>query len=78
MGKSLADAYREASPYLNIGYTLLAAILLFTYLGKKADDIWQITPWGTTGGAITGIVVGFYYLFKLTSRLNRQQKKGDE
>lgn len=63
--KGLLKVYRELSPYLNIGYTLVFSILIFTYIGQYLDKRWDVTPWMTLAGALCGITVGFYHFFKV-------------
>ncbi len=70
--KNLSEVYRELSPYLNIGYIFLVAVLLFTYIGYKVDEWKGTAPWFTLLGAIMGIVVGFYQFFKIV--LGRSKK----
>jgi F0F1-type ATP synthase assembly protein I len=65
--ESFSEAYREISPYLNISYFFLAAIGLLAWIGYHLDKLWGSSPWGLVGGAILGIVIGFYNFFKTVS-----------
>ncbi len=62
--QSLANAYREIGPYLNIGYFFVAAIGLLAFLGHLVDNHWGLHPRGIVVGAILGVIVGFYNFIK--------------
>ncbi len=62
--QSLANAYREIGPYLNIGYFFIAAIGLLAFIGHLVDNHWELHPWGIVSGAILGVIVGFYNFIK--------------
>ncbi|RMF60012.1 MAG: AtpZ/AtpI family protein [Calditrichaeota bacterium] len=61
--KQLSRVYRELSPYLNIGYTFVAAIALLGYIGYLIDQWKGTSPWATFIGLLLGMVVGFYQFF---------------
>jgi len=71
--ESFAEAYRKAAPYLNIGYTWAASVIIFTLIGWYLDKHWNTKPWLTLTGAIIGIVVGFYNFFKTISEEEKRQ-----
>ncbi len=75
--KGLMKVYRELSPYLNIGYTLVFAILLFTYIGQYLDQRWEVTPWMSLAGALCGITVGFYHLFKVALKPSKKNPENE-
>lgn len=62
--QSLARAYREIGPYLNIGYFFIAAIGLLAFIGHLVDNHWGTHPRGVAVGAILGVIVGFYNFIK--------------
>ena len=72
---SLADVYRELSPYLNISYTFLIAILLFAYLGDYLDGVYGTAPNLKAAGALLGVVVGFYSFFKVALKSSEKGTK---
>ena len=61
----VAESYKKAAPYLNIGYTWAAAVIIFTYVGIKIDDYFGSKPFATLVGAILGVFTGFYQLIKI-------------
>ena len=73
--ETLADAYRKAAPYLNIGYVWASSVILLTLLGWFLDKHWGTRPYLTIIGAILGVVTGFYNFLKTVMSL---EKKGKE
>jgi F0F1-type ATP synthase assembly protein I len=67
---------RERSPYfllaMDFGYTLLASLLVFGWLGWWLDRRYGTTPLLLIGGLGLGLAVGFNSLFR---RLNLLEKK---
>lgn len=54
--------------YTGIGFQMAGSILLFTWLGKLADDFMgNKNSFLTLAGAVLGIVLGMYFLFKAVS-----------
>ena len=60
----IAEGYRRLAPYMNIGLVWAIAVILFTYIGLKLDEMWNSSPWFTLIGAIFGIITGFYHFIK--------------
>ena len=70
---SLAKAYRDAAPYLNIGWHFLASILLGVWIGYKLDHKFQGKGWYTFAGALLGLLIGFLNLYKIIADLKRKK-----
>ena len=72
---SLARAYREAGPYLEIGWMFVASVGGFLWLGAWLDRKYA-TPgrWIVVGGVL-GIAVGFVNFFKVVLKLGQRNKK---
>ena len=60
----LAKAYRDAAPYLNIGWFFLISILLFLWLGKKLDEYFLTEPLFLLTGTLLGFLLGFVNLYR--------------
>jgi F0F1-type ATP synthase assembly protein I len=56
---------RRAGPYLGIGSTFLASILVCLFGGWWLDGILGTSPWLTVAGAFLGIVLGFYLFLRI-------------
>jgi F0F1-type ATP synthase assembly protein I len=69
---------REKSPYylaaMDFGYTLLAAVGVFGWLGWWLDNRYGSTPWFLLGGIGLGLAVGFNNLFKKLNILEYRRK----
>jgi F0F1-type ATP synthase assembly protein I len=69
---------REKSPYfllaVDFGYTLLAGIGLFGYLGWLADGRFGTAPLFLLVGIGTGLAVGFNSLFRRLNLLERKRR----
>jgi ATP synthase protein I len=57
-------ALREAAPYLGIGTSFAASVLLGVGLGYWLDRRWGTTPWLLLLGSMLGIGAGFYQFYK--------------
>lgn len=75
---------REKSPYfllaIDFGYTLLAAIGVFGFLGWWLDERYQASPWFLLGGIGLGLAVGFNSLFRklnMHEAYRRRQEQED-
>ena len=71
--QQLAQAYRDAAPYLNIGWFFVVAILLFVWLGTYLDGIFSVKPYLTLAGALFGILLGFLNLYKIIALLKNKK-----
>jgi F0F1-type ATP synthase assembly protein I len=69
---------REKSPYLylamDFGYTLLAAVGVFGWLGWWLDGRYGTNPWLLLGGIGLGLAVGFNSLFKKLNLAEQRRK----
>lgn len=57
---------RASSPldYLSLGFEIVAPIVLFMFAGYLADGWLESQPWFLLVGALLGIAVGLYNLFR--------------
>jgi F0F1-type ATP synthase assembly protein I len=64
---------QPASPMsmLGAGMDLAVAVLLFVLLGYKLDDWLGTKPWLVLVGALLGMLVGFYSLYKRVQRIQQ-------
>jgi F0F1-type ATP synthase assembly protein I len=60
------DGKRPPSPlaYLNVGFELVVPVVLFMFAGYMLDGWLGSEPWFLLVGALAGIAVGFYNLFR--------------
>ena len=64
--KSFQNIVQQAAPAASASYSLIASILIFTFLGKFIDSKFEISPLGVLVGALIGLTVGFYQMIKMT------------
>lgn len=73
---------REKSPYflaaMDFGYTLLASLLLFGFIGWWIDGRYQTTPLFLIGGIFLGLAVGFNSLFRRLSIIEAARRAEKE
>jgi len=71
----VAKSYREAGPYLGLGFQLAATITLMFFLGKWLDEYFELEPIFTIIFSFFGGFAGIYNMIKTTLNLNKKSKK---
>lgn len=61
---------------MDFGYTLLAGVGVFGYIGYRLDLRFESSPWFLLGGFGLGLATGFNSLFRRMNLLERQRKSG--
>tara|TARA_B100001175_G_C19301272_1_gene538356 strand:- start:75 stop:320 length:246 start_codon:yes stop_codon:yes gene_type:complete len=65
---SFQKIIKQSGPAASASYSLIASILLFTYLGWYIDKLRDTSPVAITIGVFIGVFIGFYYLIKQYSQ----------
>ena len=65
-GGDWTQALREAAPYLGIGSSLAATVLLGLGAGYWLDGKLGTRPWLFLVGGVFGVVAAFWQVYKLT------------
>jgi len=68
-----SQAFRKASPYLNMGYVLIGSIALFGFIGNQTDHWLDSKPVGLIIGLFTGLALGFYHLIKAIQQIENKK-----
>lgn len=63
---------------VDFGYTLLAALGLFGYLGWRLDARYETMPLFLTGGIFLGLAVAFSSLFRRLNLIEAKRKAAKE
>lgn len=68
----ISRSFRKAAPYLNIGYTLIGAIIFFAFAGSYIDKKTQSGPLYLIIGVFIGLILGFYNMIKVIHNLDNK------
>ncbi len=71
---NVGKAYREAGPYLGLGFQLAATIVLMFFLGRWLDEQFNLEPILTILFSFLGGFAGIYNMIKTTLSLNKKNK----
>jgi F0F1-type ATP synthase assembly protein I len=72
--KGAAGSFQKAAPYINISYVLLASMAILGALGWWMDGQFLTKPLFTVLGIIGGLFLGFYNLFKVIQKLEKENR----
>ena len=61
--------------WTGLGFEFAGVVALFVYLGYKADERWDSSPWGVLIGAGVGVTGGIYWLAKEGMRMMNDQSR---
>jgi F0F1-type ATP synthase assembly protein I len=67
--ESMAETMRRSGLAYSAGIAFAAAVIFMLILGWGADLLFGTSPWGVVGGIITGSVIGFVQLFRISSQI---------
>ena len=62
--KSTAGMLQAAAPYMTLGAQIAAAVILFLFIGKYADDAFGTKPWLMVTGIAVGFAGGMIHFFR--------------
>lgn len=70
----LFKSYRDAGPYLGLGFQLAATVVLMFFLGRWLDGQFETFPILTIIFSIIGSGAGIYNFIKTVLDLNKKKK----
>ena len=73
--EDIAKAYRQAGPYLGLGFQLAATIVLMLYIGFRLDEKFDLYPILTIIFSLFGGFAGIYNMIKTTLNLNKKKSE---
>ena len=73
-GAGVAAAYRKAGPYLEASWSLVGSVGLWSAVGWWLDGRLHTRPWLLVTGALLGIGLGFYVMFKILLAVGKREK----
>ena len=59
---------RKSGPYLSLGTSLAAPVVVLALFGRWLDVKWGTEPWLLLAGSLLGMVTGFYSFFRTVLR----------
>lgn len=68
---------RNTGDALTIGLMFGVAIAIGYGIGTWVDNRFHVAPWGSTIGALVGVVVGFVNLIEVAQRMSRAADEED-
>ena len=72
--KGAAGSFQKAAPFINISYVLIASIAMLGVLGWWLDNYFMTKPILTVLGILSGLFLGLYNLFKIVSKMEKEDK----
>ncbi len=74
----MAKPWVEIGRYGSVGIELLLTIFIVAALGQWLDArYWGGHGWGTSGGFLLGVVVGFRNLWKTTQKMQKDIERAE-
>ncbi|MBN1447422.1 MAG: AtpZ/AtpI family protein [Bacteroidetes bacterium] len=73
--ESISETLRELLPYTNLGWQLVASILLFFGIGYGLDHLLGTDSIFTIALSVIGIFVGLWSVIKTANELQHKQEK---
>jgi len=67
--ESMAETVRRSGLAYSAGIAFVAAVVFMLILGWGADLLLGTTPWGVVLGIVTGSIIGFIQLFRISSQI---------
>ncbi len=68
-----AEVVRASAPYMTLGIHMAAAVTLFLFAGKYADEYFGTKPWLMIAGIVAGFAGGMIKFFRTVTQLSAQE-----
>ena len=65
---------QAAAPYMTLGLQIAAAVVLFLFIGKYADDKLGTKPWLMVAGIVIGFTGGMIHFFREVIELSNKEE----
>jgi F0F1-type ATP synthase assembly protein I len=72
--RGAAGSFQKAAPFINISYVLIASIAMLGVLGWWLDAYFMTKPILTVLGILGGLFLGLYNLFKVVSKMEKEDR----
>lgn len=71
--KKFGELMQTAAPYMTLGIQIAAAVVLFLFAGKYADDVFGTKPWLMVAGIVIGFTGGMIHFFREVIELSKKE-----
>ncbi len=72
--KKLGEIMQSAGPYMTLGLQMAAAVTVFLFIGKYADDQFGTKPWLMIVGIVFGFTGGMIKFFRTVIELGKKEE----
>jgi ATP synthase protein I len=69
---------RDLGRYGTVGIELIVSMALGYYGGRWLDGRWGAGGWLTAAGALIGVVIGFYSIWKASQTMGRDIERAEK
>lgn len=67
--ESIAETARKSGLAWSMGIVFVISVVFMMILGWGADLLFGSAPWGLVIGIVTGALIGFFQLFRLSTQI---------
>ncbi len=71
--KKFGELMQTAAPYMTLGIQIAAAVVMFLFVGKYADDALGTKPWLMVAGIVIGFTGGMIHFFREVTALSKKE-----
>ncbi len=68
-----AEVVRASAPYMTLGLQMAAAVTVFLFIGKYADEEFGTKPWLMIAGIVFGFTGGMIKFFRTVMELSNKE-----
>lgn len=68
-----AEVVRASAPYMTLGIHMAAAVTLFLFAGRYADEYFGTKPWLMIAGIVIGFVGGMVKFFRTVTEFGTKE-----
>ncbi|MFA5834608.1 MAG: AtpZ/AtpI family protein [Bacteroidota bacterium] len=72
--EKISGILQTAAPYMTLGLQIAAAVVLFLFIGKFADEQFGTKPWLMVAGIVIGFTGGMIHFFREVIALSNKEE----
>ena len=74
-GKPGREWVKAAGPFLTMGMQLAISVVVFFFIGRWLDGLFDTAPWLTIAGAVLGMTGGFVSFFRTVIAIGKREER---